>query len=101
MQASTSVATETLPAAAPRAARRRRAAVAGGTAGLKRAHYRNSRLPFFLLLPQLLVLLLFFFIPAVRALVPHVLAGSFATTERLIRHDAERVVVALWPELAD
>jgi hypothetical protein len=37
----------------------------------------------------------------VRALVPHVLAGSFATTERLIRHDAERVVVALWPELAD
>jgi uncharacterized cofD-like protein len=38
---------------------------------------------------------------AVRTLVPHVLAGSFATTERLIRHDAERVVVALWPELAD
>jgi uncharacterized cofD-like protein len=38
---------------------------------------------------------------AVRALVPHLLAGSFATTERLIRHDAERVVVALWPELAD
>jgi uncharacterized cofD-like protein len=37
---------------------------------------------------------------AVRALVPHVLAGSFATTELLIRHDAERVVVALWPELA-
>ena len=38
---------------------------------------------------------------AVRALVPHVLTGSFATTELLIRHDAERVVVALWPELAD
>jgi uncharacterized cofD-like protein len=38
---------------------------------------------------------------AVRALVPHVLAGSFAMTEPLIRHDAERVVVALWSELAD
>jgi uncharacterized cofD-like protein len=38
---------------------------------------------------------------AVRALVPHLLAGSFATRDRLIRHDAERVVVALWPELAD
>jgi hypothetical protein len=37
---------------------------------------------------------------AVRTLVPHVLAGSFAMTEPLIRHDAERVVVALWPELA-
>ena len=37
---------------------------------------------------------------AVRALVPHVLAGSFAMTEPLIRHDAERVVGALWPELA-
>jgi 2-phospho-L-lactate transferase/gluconeogenesis factor (CofD/UPF0052 family) len=37
---------------------------------------------------------------AVRALVPHVLAGPFATTEPLFRHDAERVVVALWPELA-
>ena len=38
------------------------------TAGLKRAHYRDSRLPSLLLLPQLLVLLLFFFIPAIRAL---------------------------------
>jgi hypothetical protein len=37
---------------------------------------------------------------AVRALVPRVLTGSFATTEPLIRHDAERVVVTLWPELA-
>jgi uncharacterized cofD-like protein len=37
---------------------------------------------------------------AVRALVPHVLAGSFAMTEPLVRHDAERVVAALWPELA-
>jgi uncharacterized cofD-like protein len=38
---------------------------------------------------------------AVRALAPHVIAGSFATTESLIRHDAERVMVALWPELGD
>jgi uncharacterized cofD-like protein len=37
---------------------------------------------------------------AVRALVPHVLTGPFATTEPLLRHDAERVVVALWPELS-
>jgi uncharacterized cofD-like protein len=37
---------------------------------------------------------------AVRALVPRVLAGPFATTETMIRHDAERVVLALWPELA-
>ncbi|MCD6033250.1 MAG: protein of unknown function and CofD [Thermomicrobiales bacterium] len=37
---------------------------------------------------------------AVRALVPHVLAGSFAMAEPLMRHDAERVVVALWPEQA-
>ena len=35
-----------------------------------------------------------------RALVPRVLAGSFAMTEKLIRHDAERVVLALWPALA-
>jgi uncharacterized cofD-like protein len=38
---------------------------------------------------------------AVRALVPRVIAGPFATTERLIRHDAERVVLAIWPELAE
>jgi uncharacterized cofD-like protein len=36
----------------------------------------------------------------VRALVPRVVTGAFASTDRLIRHDAERVVVALWPELA-
>jgi uncharacterized cofD-like protein len=35
-----------------------------------------------------------------RALVPRVLPGPFATTEVLIRHDAERVVLAIWPELA-
>ena len=37
---------------------------------------------------------------AVRALVPRVIAGPFATVEPLVRHDAERVVLALWPELA-
>jgi uncharacterized cofD-like protein len=37
---------------------------------------------------------------AVRALVPRVLTGSFAGGERLIRHDAERVVLAVWPELS-
>ena len=36
---------------------------------------------------------------AVRALVPRVLAGRFSSTEHLIRHDAERVVLAIWPEL--
>jgi uncharacterized cofD-like protein len=36
---------------------------------------------------------------AVHALVPRVLSGPFATTARLIRHDAERVVLAIWPEL--
>lgn len=35
-----------------------------------------------------------------RSLVPRVLTGPFATTDRMIRHDAERVVLALWPELA-
>jgi uncharacterized cofD-like protein len=39
-------------------------------------------------------------IDAVRALVPRVISGPFATTDRMIRHDAERVLVALWPELA-
>jgi uncharacterized cofD-like protein len=38
---------------------------------------------------------------AVRALVPRVLTGPFAHTETLVRHDAERVVMALWPELAE
>jgi uncharacterized cofD-like protein len=37
---------------------------------------------------------------AVQALVPRVVAGPFATVEPLVRHDAERVVLALWPELA-
>jgi uncharacterized cofD-like protein len=37
---------------------------------------------------------------AVQALVPRVLTGAFATANPLVRHDAERVVLALWPELA-
>jgi uncharacterized cofD-like protein len=37
----------------------------------------------------------------VRALVPRVITGPFASTERLIRHDAERVLLAVWPELAE
>jgi uncharacterized cofD-like protein len=36
---------------------------------------------------------------AVRSLVPRVLTGHFASTELLIRHDAGRVVHAVWPEL--
>lgn len=35
------------------------------------------------------------------ALVPRVITGGLATTERLIRHDAQRVLLAIWPELAD
>lgn len=34
------------------------------------------------------------------SLVPRVLPGRFAVAERFIRHDAERVVLAIWPELA-
>lgn len=37
--------------------------------GLKRAHFKDWRLPFWLLAPQLFVLLLFFFIPSIRALI--------------------------------
>jgi uncharacterized cofD-like protein len=38
---------------------------------------------------------------AVRRLVPRVVTGPFATAEHLVRHDAERVILALWPELAN
>jgi len=38
---------------------------------------------------------------ALRTLVPRLLTGSFASTDRLIRHDAERVVLAIWPELGE
>jgi uncharacterized cofD-like protein len=37
---------------------------------------------------------------AVRNLVPRVLVGPVASTEVLIRHDAERVLLQIWPELA-
>lgn len=39
-------------------------------------------------------------IEALRAMVPHVIAGDFMMSESLVRHDAERVVLALWPHLA-
>jgi uncharacterized cofD-like protein len=35
-----------------------------------------------------------------RELVPRVLAAPVSTTERLIRHDAERVLITIWPQLA-
>ena len=35
-----------------------------------------------------------------RAMVPRVVSGAFMTTESFVRHDAERVLHALWPELA-
>ena len=37
----------------------------------------------------------------VRRMVPRVLTGQFFSAERLIRHDAERVLLAIWPELAE
>ena len=36
----------------------------------------------------------------VRQLVPRVLTGHFFSAEKLIRHDAERVLLAIWPQLA-
>jgi uncharacterized cofD-like protein len=36
---------------------------------------------------------------AVRAMVPQVRAGRFAITEPLMRHDAERVILGIWPDL--
>ena len=93
MQASTSVAELAGGALGSPASGERPSA--GGTAGLKRAHYRNSRLPFFLLLPQLLVLLLFFFIPAVRALVQaFVLTDPFGTTVHFVWFDNFRALFA-------
>ncbi|MFT3953307.1 MAG: YvcK family protein [Piscinibacter sp.] len=35
-----------------------------------------------------------------REMVPQVIAGPFMMAETLARHDAERVVLALWPQLA-
>ncbi len=42
---------------------------ASAESGLKRAHFREWRLPVWLLAPQLFILLLFFFIPSARALI--------------------------------
>ena len=38
---------------------------------------------------------------ALQALVPRVIAGPFMRAESLLRHDAERVLLALWPQLAE
>jgi sn-glycerol 3-phosphate transport system permease protein len=54
---------------------------AASEAGLKRAHYRDVRLPVLLLLPQLAILLLFFFIPSLRALTQaFLLSDPFGNT---------------------
>lgn len=112
MQASTSLAEQSLPAAVLGTARRRRVVGQGGTAGLKRAHYRNSRLPLLLLLPQLLVLLLFFFIPAVRALIQaFVITDPFGNSVQFVWFDnfsalfaspeyRESIWVTIWFTLA-
>ena len=36
-----------------------------------------------------------------RTMVPRVITGRFFSAEKLIRHDAERVLLAIWPDLAD
>lgn len=93
MQASTSLTASAEPAAVP--ATRRRPRSVGGTAGLKRAHYREARLPMLLLLPQLLVLLLFFFIPAIRALVQaFVITDPFGTSVQFVWFDNFRALLA-------
>ena len=38
-------------------------------------------------------------VEAVRALTPRVLAGDFATEQHFIRHDADKILAALWPTL--
>jgi uncharacterized cofD-like protein len=40
-------------------------------------------------------------LPALHTLVPRVVTGTLFAAERLIRHDAERVLMAIWPELAE
>jgi sn-glycerol 3-phosphate transport system permease protein len=103
MQASTSVsslgARDSSRASSPAAKRKTRhwsgAPPAGGTAGLKRAHYREARLPLLLLLPQLLVLLLFFFIPAIRALAQaFVITDPFGNTFQFVWFDNFRDLLA-------
>src|SRR6476660_6475173 len=72
-----------------------RARPAGSTAGLKRAHYLETRLPLLLLLPQLLVLLLFFFIPAIRALAQaFVITNPFGNTFQFVWFDNFRDLLA-------
>src|SRR5437868_14556601 len=90
-----SLAIESDAAAAPLTRRPTRARPAGGTAGLKRAHYRETRLPMLLLLPQLLALLLFFFIPAVRALVQaFVITDPFGNSIQFVWFDNFRALFA-------
>ena len=95
MQASTSL-SPTLPGPAPIAAPpATREPWRGGTAGLKRAHYREARLPLLLLLPQLLVLLLFFFIPAIRALSQaFVITDPFGNSVQFVWFDNFRALLA-------
>ncbi len=38
-------------------------------------------------------------VETLRSMVPRVLTGTFFSAEKLIRHDAERVLLAIWPEL--
>src|SRR3954471_24390299 len=65
------------------------------TAGLKRAHYREARLPWLLLLPQLGVLLLFFFIPAIRALSQaFVITSPFGNSVQFVWFDNFRALLA-------
>ena len=57
-------------------------------AGLKRAHYKDARLPALLLLPQLVILLLFFFIPSLRALTQaFLLSDPFGNTVHFVGFD--------------
>jgi len=85
---------DTSPARAPRRGGKRHKA-AGGTAGLKRSHYLQPRLPLLLLLPQLLVLLLFFFIPAFRALAQaFVITDPFGNSVQFVWFDNFRALFA-------
>ena len=57
-------------------------------AGLKRAHFKGSRLPVLLLFPQLAILLFFFFIPAIRALTQSLtLADPFGNAVHFVGLD--------------
>lgn len=83
------------PALAAAKAKRRASQRAGNTAGLKRAHFRSTRLPLLLLLPQMLVLLLFFFIPAFRALAQaFLLADPFGNQVQFVWFDNFRALLA-------